>query len=328
MVDTLGLRIRDLPVGFSSEEYLRFNPDLSILGSDFNALFNHYVKTGRDENRSIGSWQFHLSALPALAVPAPAAPLALDSGQARIDVAILMHIFYDDLWPELAHFAENFDVASRDLFINIVDLAWTPRFHRELRELCPDAFVQLSNDNGRDIGGFMRLMDNVDFKKYELVALMHSKKSPHIAIERAMHWRRELMGAFAGSRDIVRECVGLFREDPTIGLIAFAAKWQETHLGDNAEHYERLLDLFEIEPEFREIEYVSGTMFLIRSEIMAEIYLRMKSADWEYGGDKDVEFHRDGQLRPWRRAGDRQPRQTDGLSDFVEIADDRSRRTT
>ena len=295
LVKGMGLRIRDLPIGFSAEEYLRFNPDLFALGNDFSALFSHYLTTGRLENRSIGRWQFHLSATGDLDLPAVTAPIDLDSDVARVDVCLLMHIFYDDLWPELASFARNFDVVSRDLFINVVDAAWTPRFHREIHELCPDAFVQLSNDNGRDIGGFIRLLDNVEFEKYELFAFMHSKKSPHIASERATHWRRQLLTAFAGSREVVNECVAMFREDPTVGLIA-SADWRDTDLGDNAEHYHRLLDLFEIDEEHRNPEYVSGTMFMVRSDIVQRLYQRLKDVEWEYGGNKDVEFHRDGQI--------------------------------
>ena len=177
--------------------------ELPAVKPDFFPAFCHYMEFGRSENRTIGKWQFHLDAID-LRIPTSASPVALDASAARIDVCVLMHFFYPDLWPELAAFARNFESVSRDVFVNIVDIAWTPRFQRELRELCPGAFVQLSNDNGRDIGGFTRLLDNVDIKKYDLFAFMHSKKSPHIAAEKGDYWRRSLLRAFAGSPDYRR----------------------------------------------------------------------------------------------------------------------------
>jgi lipopolysaccharide biosynthesis protein len=249
---------------------------------------------GRQEQRTIGRWQFYLDTLD-LRVPSISAPLTVTASAERIEVCLLMHLFYPDLWPELAAFARNFESVSRDVFVNVVDIAWTPRFQRDLRELCPGAFVQLSNDEGRDIGGFTRLLDNVDIMKYDFFAFMHSKKSPHIATEKGEYWRRSLLNAFAGSREIVAECIDSFRADPTVGLIA-AKEWRSTELGKNEVQYLQMLDLFEIDEQHRSLEYASGTMFLIRSEIVQRIYNVLKAADWEYGGDRDLAFHIDGQL--------------------------------
>ncbi|HEV2301419.1 MAG TPA: rhamnan synthesis F family protein, partial [Stellaceae bacterium] len=290
-----GMRLRDVPLGFFADEYLTFNPDLAVLGESFPVLFCHYLQQGRAENRKIGRWQFHLNLMPPLDLPTREAPLALDHAAEKAEVCVLMHIFYPDLWPELASFAKNFEAVSRDVFINLVDEAWSPGLHREIREMCPDAFVQLSNDNGRDIGGFVRLLDNVDFGKYRLFALVHSKKSPHIPEEQATHWRRALLSAFAGSRETVQQCVAMFRDDPTVGLVG-AAQYRETTLGDNAAVFEALLDRFEISPGNRGTEYLSGTMFLIRGEILERLYDRLKQSEWEYGGDISVEEHMDGQL--------------------------------
>jgi predicted Zn-dependent protease with MMP-like domain len=290
LVESLGLRIRDIPLGFFAEDYIRFNPDLAVLGSDFRALFKHYLETGRLENRSIGQWQFYLSALPGPQLSRPIARLASDSALPHIEVGLLIHVFYDDLWPELAAFAGNFDGVTRDVFINVVDEAWTPRLQREIRDLCPGAFVQMSNNNGRDVGGHLRMLDNVEIGKYELFALMQTKKSPHIAPEKGTHWRRALLDAFAGSRETVAECVGLFREDPTVGLIG-CADHRDTTIGKNEAIFEALLDRFHIDEEHRDPEYLSGTMFMIRSDIVRQLYETLKETEFEYGGDRD-----DGQI--------------------------------
>ena len=124
---------------------------------------------------------------------------------------------------------------------------------------------------------------------------MHTKKSPHIPEEKGAHWRRTLLSAFAGSREVVAQSIATFRRDPSVGLIG-SKEWRSTELGKNAEVYEKLLDMFEIAPEHRGLEYLSGTMFMIRPEIVARVYERLKEAEFEYGGDKSLEEHMDGQL--------------------------------
>lgn len=284
MVQRCNLRVRDLPLGFFPDEYTHFNPDLVSLGDQFIPLFGHYITHGLRENCSIGRWQFHFEDFE-LAIPTPSKPITVTVDTGRVDVGVLMHVFYPDLWPELAGFARNFEVVTRDVFINVVDTIWNPLFHRELRELCPSAFVQLSNNSGRDIGGIIRLLDCIDISKYELFAWMQTKKSPHIAPEHGEYWRRGLLKAFAGSEDIVTDCVRLFREDPTVGMVG-AVEWRSTHLGNNQEQFERALDLFEIDEQHRELEYVSGTMCLVRSEILQRLYQTLKDVRWETSNDK------------------------------------------
>jgi hypothetical protein len=296
LMQKFGLAVRDLPLGFFPDEYRELNPDLIVAGlpSDFLPLFGHYIQWGRNENRTIGRWQFYLDSLD-LAFPTATAPISLSTDAERIDVGVLIHLFYTELWPELAGFASNFGAVSRDIFVNVVDIAWTPQFHQQLRKLCPSAFVQLSNDDGRDIGGFVRLLDNVDIKKYEFFAWIHSKKSPHIAAEKADYWRRCLLQAFAGSSQIVADCIQAFRDDPSVGLIG-AKEWRSTEIGRNEVQFNRMLDLFEIDERHRDVEYLSGTMFLIRSDIVQRIYDVLKSLEFEYGADKDLAFHMDGQV--------------------------------
>lgn len=207
----------------------------------------------------------------------------------------MIHIFYEDLLPELAAFARNFAGVPHDVFINIVDIAWNPGFQRQLRTLCPDAFVQLSNDNGRDIGGFMRLCDHIDFSRYETVAIMHSKKSPHIPEERATYWRRSMLHAFAGSPAAVQRALAAFRSDPQIGMLG-AKEWRASDMGHNHQQYQRLLDRFGITEESGALDYLSGTMMMLRADVMAHLHAGLRHENWEYGGDKGLEFHVDGQI--------------------------------
>ena len=90
------------------------------------------------------------------------------------------------------------------------------------------------------------------------------------------------------------DCIQQFRDDPSVGLIG-ANEWRSTYMGRNEPQFERMLDLFQIDEQHRDVEYLSGTMFLIRSEIVQRIYDVLKSLEFEYGADKDLAYHIDGQ---------------------------------
>jgi hypothetical protein len=290
-----GIAIRDIPLGFFADEYAQLNPDLQHFEGDFLSAFGHFILLGRNEKfRMIGRWQFFLEDIR-IDAPTTEAPLRVAPAHERVNVCVLIHAFYPDIWQELAAFAQNFRNRSFDIFINLVDLSWTPELHQEIQNLCPGAFVQLSNDSGRDIGGFTRLLDNVEIGRYDSFAFMHTKKSPHIAIERAEHWRRTLLKAFAGSPEVADECVDFILSDPSVGMIG-SREWRSFDMGKNIDQYERLLDLLGVTGANRELDYISGFMFLVRGDIVQRLHSVLKNQEFEYGGDKGLEFHVDGQI--------------------------------
>jgi len=87
----------------------------------------------------------------------------------------------------------------------------------------------------------------------------------------------------------------MFKDEPRVGMIG-AKEWRSNDMGKNIEQYERLLDLLGVKGKNRELDYLSGFMFLIRSEIVARLFATLSQLDFEFGGDKDLEFHRDGQI--------------------------------
>jgi hypothetical protein len=290
-----GIGIRDVPLGMSSDEYIELNPDLVAFANKPIRCLMHYLEAGRHEDRPYGFWQFHLDDFVLSALPSSSKKVRAPKAAAPINVCVLVHAFYPELVPELLGFAHNFQNFGTDIFVNVVDLAWNSRIRRDLRKVDPGVYIQLSNDNGRDLGGFMRLLDNIDVDRYDLFAFMHTKKSPHLHEKRATYWRRSLLKAFAGSPDVARECVSLFKSDQKIGMIA-AKEFRSNHMGENAKAYERVMDMLGIDADKRELDYVSGTMFMIRRDIVKRLHQSIRFVEWEYGGDNVLSFHLDGQI--------------------------------
>ena len=57
----------------------------------------------------------------------------------------------------------------------------------------------------------------------------------------------------------------------SIGMIG-AKEWRSSDMGKNFEQYERLLDLLEVTGANRELDYLSGFMFLIRGDIVKRLH--------------------------------------------------------
>ena len=284
----------DVPIGFFPEEYIALHPDLEVWRDQPMRCLVHYLEHGRAEGRQIGYWQLKLDNL-ALEIPASPSPPPTAATSSGGRICILVHIYYPELWPELAAFVRNLQVVPADVFVNVTDSQWTPKLHRQLREFCPGAFVQLSPNRGRDIGGHLRLLNNVDIQRYDTFALMHTKKSGHLPEAMATGWRQGLIAPFAGNSAVASECLKLFREQPNTGMVG-AAAWRAHSMNGNQVEVDRLMTRFGIELRNRRLDFVSGTMFLIRAEIVARLHRELRETAWEDATGKDAGFFMDGQL--------------------------------
>lgn len=289
------LSVTDIPLGFYDDEYLALNPDLGeAIGTDYLMLILHFLRHGREENRLIGKWQLYIDSERYNLPKRITSPICFSAPEKR-GVCVLIHVYYPDLVPELISYASNFKYKLQDIFINIVSSAWSPDLHAQIRSLCPTAFILISENTGRDIGGFIKLLEYVDTRKYTVFALMHTKKSPHIAKERGEHWRRQLLNAFAGNEEIAHSSITAFENDASIGLLGSKA-WRGTDIAKNKKNYEYLLRLFGIKQECYDVEYLSGTMCLVRPEVLKRMFDVLKKVRFE-GGDRILQdAHMDGQL--------------------------------
>ncbi len=168
--------------GFSSENYLRLNPDVARAGVP---AFRHFLERGQQEGRPITASV--LENLPMCAVPV----LRFDPDRPKAPQAIALHLYYPDLWPEFEQRLLALDFAY-DLFVTIT---WrgpdSDALAAQIRDRFPAAFVLAVPNHGRDVLPFFRLLNAGAFDGYRAVCKLHSKKSPHRVDGDA--WRRHLV---------------------------------------------------------------------------------------------------------------------------------------
>jgi lipopolysaccharide biosynthesis protein len=196
-------------------------------------------------------------------------------------VAVLMHLFHQDLWYELADYVSNLPPSSTDLYVNLVegnpqnDLQ-AQRIHRRF----PQAHVQVTENRGRDIGGFLRLIDTVlkTGRTYDFVILMHSKKSLRQNPQQAIIWRTFLLRSILGWPARAAEVARLFRDDPRLGMVG-SQDWLFND--DNRPefiylHNQPLIDeycrRFALNPGRG--DFIAGTMFWARAQPFLGFFAR------------------------------------------------------
>ena len=80
-------------------------------------------------------------------------------------VCCLVHLFYTELWEELAADLRMLDGIAHDVFVNLVEETATDDVKARIRAAIPTARVLVSPNRGRDAGGIISLMALVDVAK-------------------------------------------------------------------------------------------------------------------------------------------------------------------
>ena len=248
---------------FSPASYLRLNPDVAQSGL---RPFRHFLTNGRKEGRHSRALATESGALPEYAPEV----LRFDPLRKQADTAVVVHIFYPDLWPEFAARLKHLEI-DHDLFIT---LTWrgneSEDLVAEIQEMFPDAFVSCLPNRGRDILPFVTLLNAGAFDGYAAVCKIHTKKSPHR--KDGDSWRRHLVDGVLPSTGL-QEKLDAFLADP---LAAFwvadgqhfsGAKWW----GSNKAKTASLLRRVELENLADNLSFPAGSIYWVKSLMLGMI---------------------------------------------------------
>lgn len=206
-------------------------------------------------------------------------PVALDvkayerSGQSadRTKVAVLAHVFYPDLMPEVLTFFDSFPAGSK-LFISTDSAAKQAQIELALHEAKVKAYaVRVCPNRGRDIAPSFLGFRDVIFE-YEYAVHIHTKKSKHYG-KSFDQWRSYLYSENGGSRERVSAILTAFKDNPELGGLApvdFDPVRKLISWGGNQALVFRLLDTlgFDLDVSQISLEFPSGSMFWFRVEAL------------------------------------------------------------
>ena len=291
---------REIPLDFNPAEYIDLYVDLKSFAekSPLEAL-RHYMCHGR--------WEPRLHTLRG-----DGATNAADTSSADLELpaeltssarplCVLAHVYYPELWDELSEYLSNLPEETWDLYVNLVDTSFSQGLIMRIRETFPSARIYISENVGRDIGGFCQLLRNLRMEDYRLFCLVHTKKSPHMGKGEVQLWRRKLLTPLMGTRERAVENIKLMLMHDEIGLIG-SLQCRYTELNDNPKKYFELLTRLGVSEESSDVEFLSGTMMFVRREVLQRVAEVASDIPFENGEDKSLAFHRDGQ---WAHAVER-----------------------
>lgn len=169
--------------GFSPHAYLTLHPDVAAVTR--RAMW-HYLRAGRGEGRQT------LPVADPAETPEIAMPVIRRSTPPGAAQAVVLHLYYPDLWPEFKATLQRLDLPF-DLFVT---LTWrgpeTADLKARIEAAFPTAHVWCLPNRGRDILPFLMLVNAGVLEGYRAVVKLHGKKSPHRLDGDA--WRRHLTG--------------------------------------------------------------------------------------------------------------------------------------
>ncbi|MDT8328882.1 MAG: rhamnan synthesis F family protein [Roseovarius sp.] len=258
--------------GFSPRAYVFHNPDLVGLAHPFL----HYLDYGRDEGRMV---------LAPLGAGAPGQTFpdisATDHPQNPAEVAVVMHIYYPDFWPEIAARLSE-QTFPFDLYVTITDLPATEDLTPRIRNAFPEARVWRMPNLGRDILPFVHLVNSGVLRPYRAVCKLHSKKSPHRTD--GEDWRQHLIAGVLGAPAPTRARLAAFLDDEMSGV--WVADGQAYHgdpwWGSNRPRAEALMARAGLSVPQGPLGFAGGSIYWVRGEILSSLArLRLAPDDFE-----------------------------------------------
>lgn len=269
---------------FSPHAYLRHNPDVA---EQKVPAFDHYIRIGQGENRLTKD-------LPqdAAAGDATVPQLRGHAGR-KADQAVVIHIYYPDLWEEFLDRLRKVDIGF-DLYVTLTHRGEETRDVADrIRADWPGAQVIILPNRGRDIFPFMHLVNAGWLDGYKAVCKFHTKKSPHR--QDGAHWRRHLIDGIlpeTGTADLLAR----FLADDTAGFwVADGQHYDDTQWwGSNFSKVADLLHRIEIAPDRKRLSFPAGSIYWLKPQIIAMLrgmQLTVSSFEVEQGQTDGTTAH-------------------------------------
>lgn len=153
-------------------------------------------------------------------------PIPVPARRARI--AAVVHIYYPDLWDEIADTLSNLPEAC-DLFVSC-PFRLLPALRRTIVERFPTATVFGVQNLGRDVLPFLLWLRAAGPDAYTYVLKLHGKKSVHIIDSGKTPfgggdaWRRAAFDGLVADRAHAQRVLDALDAAPSIGLVAPAGQ--------------------------------------------------------------------------------------------------------
>lgn len=195
------------------------------------------------------------------------------------DLAVILHLYYTDLWKEMASYLSNIKEPF-DIFISVPEHA-SDQVVKDIVSCYPHACILFTRNRGRDIAPFLEILAAVIKRRYTAALKIHTKKSLHR--EDGDLWRKDVLDKLLGNQAQVSKTVSALRHAGNIGLIAPSGHYisLDKYVGGNTSRMEDLASLLHLKIDYN-IGFCAASMFWFKPQAMHNLVdLKLKPADFE-----------------------------------------------
>ena len=197
--------------------------------------------------------------------------------------AVVVHLYYLEVWPVLAAHIARLDAGQADIFVTLPEQ--NRQFAPVVRESFPDATCVVVPNRGRDVLPFLLVADTLAGAGYEIVLKLHSKKSEHFG--GGDRWRDQMLAELLPADPAARTSIRDALRSPRTGMVGPRSTYfpLNTYWAGNAEAVERLLrpavsaEALARLDDPKQLGFFAGTMFWVRLDAVRPL-LRAKVRDF------------------------------------------------
>ncbi len=184
------------------------------------------------------------------------------------DRAIIVHIFYLEVWHEIVHYLKQLD-SKYDLYLTLPKEMEEVHIIKIFQEF-PDAHIYSVENRGRDVLPFLQVLSLIDTTQYKYLCKLHTKKS--VEIDNGDAWRKLLYYDLIGSNGISKNILKQFETDDTLGMVTgknLILSGIRFDLGNQA-MLQKLASLSNVtfHPDYH---FAAGTMFWVRTSVLTPL---------------------------------------------------------
>ena len=207
-------------------------------------------------------------------------------GQGPHPLAIVVHIYYEETWGDIAGVLRRLAVPF-DLIVTTVP--GHERLIQTIRHEFPQAEIEVMENRGRDVRPFLTLLERGRLDGYRYVCKVHGKKSSDGGRKSYMGslWRRRLLFDLLAAPNLARSIVDMFERDPSVGMVGPRAfrlpsetYSEELSWSVNKDRVLQLAQTMGIPPDQFRLDFFGGTMFWVRPEALTPLRKLKLSKDF------------------------------------------------
>lgn len=181
------------------------------------------------------------------------------------EIAVVVHIYYEHLWPKIAGYLRNISSHFRLYVTHPHDPEKTIKNMVSLE--FPDAkFLEVENI-GMDVLPFINAVVHFKIWNFSTVLKLHTKNDK--TEDRKIQGEMLLDGVLA-TPDLVQKVVDFFKVDSSIGLIGPELFFRSGHhvMYNNRLLYEKIFNTLDTEEPNEPFGFIAGTIFWIRGKLL------------------------------------------------------------